>query len=275
MYNLNGFRYFRFAEAESGREMKRVIILIALLLSACGATEAEIQKAIAETESAKATNTVTETLAPSDTPTTVPTETFTPSPTPDLRVFNIDPMELLMDRNDMPVDGKYYIPNELWNGPHRNSEVVSGWGVEEGRQYLAASGRVDGWFIGYLRGTSRVLAPEEIYNSSILYSSSEGARLVMEEFSLCARAVEEDDYEVVVTDILIGEETSVCLKRTMEPSGAKIIMYLEFQYKNVIQDFYFYGWDYEVDLDMLAQVAENVLARMKELELSDSVTFKP
>ena len=250
---------------------KYTLVLISVaLLTGCGASESAIQTALAETAAAAPSSTYTS--EPTDEPTSTPEPTLTP--TPDTRVINVDPQKLLMGKEDIPIDGQYYLPASDWISPHRNSEIVSDWGVKEGREYLDRTGRIDGWFVIYERGTSRVLAPEQIYDNVVLYKNAEGARIVITEFGFCTEV--DTEYSMIETDILVGDFTNVCTFQEMQSGGEpRVLLRLEFIYKNVYHGIAIWGWDYEVDLEFLEATARNLLARLEDQPLSTSVTFAP
>lgn len=248
---------------------------IGLVLSACAPSEASVATAIALTQASAPTATVlppTETGTP--TPTLTPEPTATPSPTPDLRVIDTDPRNLLLEREDLPSDARYYLPNSSWISPHRNSEVVSGWGVEEGREYLEKTGRIDGWFVSFERGTSTVNAPEEIYDNVVLYKTVEGARLVLDQFSSCMDP--DSDYQIVDTDLLIGDGTIVCTSKEMQPSGKNRLWYrIEFIRRNVFHAVVGWGWEREVTPEYVEEVARTLLAKTDNAPLASEVSYSP
>ena len=251
--------------------MRKIIILFAiLLLTSCAPSPEAIRNAISQTEQAASTS--TSTPEPSSTPTLTPSRT--PSPTPDLRVIDVDPEKLLLTRHDIPIDGQYYIPDSTWKTPHRNSEIISGWGAEEGQEYLEETERVDGWLQWLARGTSRVVAPEQIYHNVILYSSIEGARRAsIDEYSIC---LDMDEDLVVITSLSqIGEDSWVCKEQVMEASGPRVTLVIEYRYRNVKHVIYIWGWAYEVTQSFLEEIAQNLIIRMDSLPLSENVTFSP
>lgn len=69
------------------------LIFVALIISACGPSQADIEKAISQTETARptATPTITYTLSPTptNTPTIKPTATKTPTPTIDIKATQL------------------------------------------------------------------------------------------------------------------------------------------------------------------------------------------
>jgi len=268
-----------------------LIVILTLLLSACGSgmptiDPLSIQTAIAQTAAANPTVTLTplQTETPLPTSTTIPTETSTPdptstptetpSPTPDLRVIDADPYTFLLKAEDLPKDAYYYLPNSEWISPHRNSEVVGGWGVDEGRAYLAATGRIDGWWVSYERGTRTVIAPEEVYDNPVLFRTTAGAKLVLTQYSTCSDP--DTKYIPVQTDLKIGDMTNVCMYREMQSSGEnRVDLLIEFSYRNVYHTVSGWGWEDEVQLDYVAAVARTLLAKLEVMPLSDSVTFEP
>jgi hypothetical protein len=177
-------------------------------------------------------------------------------------------------REDLPPEAKYFLPNSDWISPHRNSEVVSGWGVEEGRRYLEQTGRIDGWWVSFVRGTSTVNAPEEIYNNVVLYKTADGAKLVLEEFSSCEDP--DNEYTLVDPAPLIGDATKACIHKEMQSSGENRVTYrIEFLTRNVFHAVVGWGWEREVDGDYVADVARVLLAKAEQAPLATEVTFTP
>jgi hypothetical protein len=265
-------------------------VILGILLIGCAPSSTldagAVQTAIAETAAAnptasktpmptatlEPTATATPTETPEPTSTATPTETATP--TPDLRVFDADPHDFLLKVEDLPKEAKYYLPNYTWISPHRNSEIVSGWGVDEGREYLAATGRIDGWWVTYKRGTRTVIAPEEIWDNVILYRSIAGAQLVIQEYSNCTDR--DLGYTMIETDLKIGDLSEICFKKKMQSNGEYRVWYLiEFSYRNILHNIEGWGWQNEVRLEYLAEIAHTLLAKLEAAPLSDQVTFEP
>lgn len=242
------------------------VIAASIIVSACGqADELAIQTRVAQTLEVRASDPEQPSIAP---PTTEP------SPTPDARVINVDPETLLLAKSDLPQDARYYIPYPEWRSPHRNKEVLSGFGVEEGREYLARTGRVDGWFIQLQRGTSTVLAPEYVYDNVVLYSTAEGAVYVMTEFGGCSDP--ENDYQLVATEFQLGDLTNSCEWHEMQSGGENYVHYrIEFLYKNVYHAIEIMGWEYEIDPKYAEAIATTLYEKLLEAPLSSEVTYSP
>jgi len=270
-----------------------LIMILTLLLSACTSgtptiDPSSVQTAIAQTAAANPTATSTQmptetptaTLTPTETATSTPTSTSTdtPSPTPDLRVIDADPYTFLLKAEDLPKDAHYYLPDSSWISPHRNYEVVSGWTVDKGRAYLAATGRVDGWWVDYERGSNTVIAPEQIYDNPVLFRTIAGAQLLLTKFGTCVNPdlTQGRKYIPVQTELKIGDMTNVCLYREMQSNGENWVdLCIEFSYRNVAHGIDGMGREKDVQLDYLATVARTLLAKLEAMPLSDSVTFEP
>jgi hypothetical protein len=259
--------------------VKKIILTLIVLvfLSACAPSapsQGDIQTAIAQTE--QALPTLTPTFIPTNTPeptfTSVPT--IAPSPTPDQRVIDGNPEDFLMQLEDLPKDAKYYLPNSTWISPLRNSEIVSGWGVDEGREYLEKTGRVDGWTVDYERGTKTVITPEEMYDNVVLYRTVDGAHLIITEYSNCSDP--KSDFTELEIDFKIGDMTKACISRQMQSSGDNRVWYLiEFTYRNFYHSVGGWGWENEVRPEYVQDIARTLLAKLEAAPLSNEVTFSP
>lgn len=267
--------------------MKHALALICLLsvfLFACspsGPSESDIQTAIHQTEMVRPTDTVaptaTITFTASPTLTQTPTSTatasptFTPSPTPDLRVIKVEPQNLILVPEDLPKEARFYLPNSGWTSPHHNSEIISGWGRDRGLEYLDRTGRVDGWWVHYSRGTRTVVAPEEMFNNVIMYETAEGAQLTLTNYNMVLRGLPRDgDWEFVENiDLDLGETNNVMQSKEMQSNGKNRIWYrIQFTYRNYLAVVQGYGWDDEVRHEFVEDVARSVLEKLESAPLS-------
>jgi hypothetical protein len=210
------------------------------------------------------------------TPSPVPTETPTPEPTPtlDLRVIDIDPYQILLKKSDCNPDGRYYLPGEGWISPHKNSEVVGGWTVVKGQEYLADTGRIDGWIVYYARGNSNVLLPQEIGDNVVIFSTVAGSQLLITKYE--DRMVNEFFYNEIEDAPQIGDLTRAWVKRVTNSGGTMEVWYvITYSYRNISHSITVYGYDKEVKLEDAEYLARNLLAQLEQLPLSNEVTRKP
>lgn len=264
--------------------------LIIMLLVGCTSSNETRLEALAQTQTALAAPTQAQqgaaaTLLPSPPPATftpeptlAPTPTQAPSPTPDPRVIDVDPKNLLLVAEDLPAEGKYYLPGSSWISPHRNSEVRSGWGIEKGQEYLDATGRVDGWVVNFKNGTDRVDMPDQVHDTVVLYKTAEGTRLTLEQYSYCTdpeRGVKEG-YQAYKRSTQIGDASQWCIKTEAQTSGEdKVWLRVEFIYRNVYHAVRAYGRENEVTPEFVESVAAALINKLKAAPLSDAVTFSP
>jgi hypothetical protein len=167
-----------------------LIFIIAVLVSSCNPTKEVIQTAIAQTAVAqvskeKPTVQSTETPIPF-TPTiitsigniSIQTQTPTFELPKDTRVVLAKPVDLVLQKSDLPIEGKYYLPNQAWSSPITNDEIINEMGREVGSKYTSESGRVAGWFIGFAKPSLGIGSnyPFEIATSIIQYKTVEGSQ---------------------------------------------------------------------------------------------------
>lgn len=245
-----------------------VVLLAIIFVSGCGPSQEDIQATVQagmeQTQAALPTNTF---ILPTETPVPTATETITPSPTPtpDLRVIDIDPKKILLDKGELPPEGKYILPGPSWISPSTNAEIVASWTVEEGQAYLAKTGRVHGWTVEYYRNASGAVLPQNVYSQAVLFSTSEGAQLAL---------IESGNRGGLYSEIEAPNIGDVSKAYVGNNNGKKILRYY-FTYRNIFIDVTAGGSDVEVSLDFVTELAEKILARLKDLPLSNSVTFTP
>ena len=261
-----------------------IFILIAIVfISGCQPSEKTIQTAIAQTQVALPMPTFmpshtplpTVTPIPLNTPRTTPVFTSLPSPIPVSlnRLIDVDPRKLLLQYTDLPGEGNYYLPGEGWTSPHRNSEIISAWTVEKGEAYLAETGRIDGWWATYKRGNVGVLMPEEVYDNIVIYSKVEGAQITVLKYG--DKIITEENY-TEITASKIGDTNRAFQRLDTNSSGeTRISIAVIFSYQNIYHEVFIWGWEKEVALGFAIDVATGLVNTLKQLPLSETVTFRP
>jgi len=254
--------------SEKGDTMKKkpLILLTAAFLAACAPKPDEVEVTrvvVATSEPATASPTVQPTEEPIATPTPAPS----PTATPDIRVINSAPRAVILTKQELPPEGKFYLYDET---PHRNSEIIAGWGADQGARYLDESGRVDGWTIGYARGTTTTRVPETLEINAIVYKSVDGPRITEDVLGRCS-----EDW-TPLEDPKIGDDSDLCIWREMQPSGKNFIGYeLNVSIHNIRVQLWAFGFEDSFDLEWLLLVAQLQADKIRALPLSDSVTYAP
>lgn len=249
-------------------------------MSACSSQPSDnaIQTAIHETQSSDADQisipTTTYTQEPTATPSPIPTDTLTPvptssptpiptqSPTPDIRIIGGDPEDYILVPEDLPDK---FILSRGNSTPHLNSEILSARGVEDGKKYLDATGRIGGWIIWYYRASEIPIAPDWIQSYIVMYDSVEGP--------VVAKSDEYDwvdeDWEILDMDLDLGDWNRVSIFRERQSSGKYYVWYaIEFHYKNVWSEVLGQGLESDVQHEYIEDAALAVLEKLQEAPLS-------
>ena len=244
-----------------------------LMLAACAPSASAINTAIAQTQEAIPTNIAT--LIPTFTPEPAATVTLTsnPSPTPDTRLIDTDPRKLLLEKNELPAEGRYFLPDAGHISPITNTEIVSAWTVAQGQAYLEETGRIDGWEVSYTRGNSDILLPERVYHNVVIYSKIEGAQIVVTKYQ--DRAITIGNYKEIDAPQLGDVSRAFMYSETNSGGETRVNIQYAFSYRNIFHVVDLYGWDKEVSLEFAMSIANTLLESLQTLPLSDSVTFKP
>jgi len=248
-----------------------ISVFIMIFLSSCQMSEAAIQKAIDQTQSVLPTS--TNTSAPTSTATNTPEPTFTLTATitptftstPDLRIIEVGPEQFLLEKGDLPADAKYYVPNQLWISPDHNDEVIGRMGKNDGENYIDETDRIDGWYIIFYSGTSKVRAPKEVLHRIAQFESCEGALIAVEKYPEYEL---DNEYELVDDDYDLGDKTVISKYREIQPGGEYIVIYyVETAYRNYVSQIAAYGFEDKFDFEYVIQIAEIALELLADAPL--------
>jgi hypothetical protein len=232
---------------------------------------AKTMAAYASIQASNPTDTPTSTYTPTSTIT--PTGTQTPSPTPDVRVIDVNPQELSLKKADLPADAGYYLPGPNWTGAQLNSDIFNQMGTEKGKDYIERTGWTYGWWVNYERASTTVIAPQEVSDNVMLFTTYEGAIVHLHDYSTC---VSNKGFNNIEISSRIGDASTSCISRELQPSGEyKVVILINFVYRNIVHQVGGFGWEREVRQDYLHQIAETLLTQLEAVPLSEKVTVKP
>lgn len=244
--------------------MKKVLVslaLFALLLTACSGSAGEVV----------VVTTMSESVTPASEPTAIPPTAIpaaTPTETPDLRVIDASPRSVILTRQELPPEGRFYLIDE---SPTRNSEMISGWGTNEGALYLDQSGRVDGWEVTYARGTATTRVPEFLWFNAVVYKTTDGPIVTERVLGRCS-----EDWIELESPSLDETTTVLCVWREMQPNGKNLVSYmLDLSHRNFKIQMWVRGYEDSFDLEWLLTVAQIQLDKLFLLPLTDGVTYTP
>lgn len=260
-----------------GDIMKKVLCILALtvILAGCAPSPEAIEKALAQTQTAIAllsTNTPTITNTPTETSTPTPTNTPEPTftPTPDLRIIDGDPYDFALTRDDLPKESQYFLPDSSWTGRHSNNEVIGGWGVDEGQEYLKRTGRIDGWWVELYRGSEILKAPQNFYCNVVEYETTEGAQISLLDYNVIAYPDRASVEYLLAKEVFpeLGDTRIAYYYEYMADSGEKEIYYnIESTYYNFLVSCFGWGRKVEVEPDFVANVVKKIIDKMKAAPL--------
>jgi hypothetical protein len=231
--------------------MKTILsfFFIAFLLFACAPPE---QVEPTTTEPARPALTSigappTETQAPTATATPIPTST------PDLSTITVDPKNFLLEFEDLPIVGKYYLPKDGLS-PYRNSEIIQRLGTEKGEKYIQVTGRLDGWIVTYERGVRIQTIPQVIIDNISMFQTIEGAQLSINNDV----GTLSSNYKEIVLPGTLGD-----FSRGFSYSRNNLVNYVYFfSYKNYVHILEFRGTENEVTLGFVDDIANKLLDKL-------------
>jgi len=252
------------------------ILLVALILTACSPSEAQVQTAVAETEAAAPTETAAPvpTDIPTEMPTVMPTEAPTetlapsPSPTPDLRVINTDPKSIILTLDEM-TDFDEVEQNISYPKGYLNKTCALG--ADEAVAFLERTGLVTGWTTVYHLPDIGVEYSGYFEITPLVFESLEGPNLMFEEWG---GPCEYDVYDYV-EDLDYGEKTTACIYRIWQESSQNdLIKYrLAIKYKNVLLGVLAQGLEDSFDLDQVYRLVDLQMDKLASLPLEEEITL--
>jgi hypothetical protein len=210
------------------------------------------------------THTPTATLEPTATATLTPPPppSRTPSPTPDTRVIIEEPMKFLCEGWDVrgTFRGVY---------PQPNSGIVKETNADAGYSFIEETGRMDGFTVAYYNPASPNNNFADWYTCSIeRFVTGEGAHIALNDYFYKPEYA--DNWDRSRLDPRLGEEGFVLLAKEHKAAGSgKAEQHVRFRYRNFIVDIGADGWDHEMDLDYLIDVAKLVVSRLETAYLSE------
>jgi len=261
------------------KHLYTLLFIVVLFVSGCQPSETAIQPAIALTQAANPTSTFTPiqstdtpttilTATPTNTPTIEPTATNAPTPTPDIRIIIGDAEDYILQKSDL-LDKYVLRPGD--SSPHLNEEILGARGVEEGKAYLRATGRIKGWIIWYNLVSPTAIAPEWIRSYIVMYQTAEGPTLAMgpewnkDLFDQFKRG----ELERVEDKSDLGDENLAYFFRERQSDGQYfVVYYIEFRYRNVWAQVLGEGVESDVQPEYIENLARIVLSKLQEAPLS-------
>ena len=155
-----------------------------------------------------------------------------------------------------------------------NEETISGWTVEEGRDYVISTGREIGWYVGFARGTRAVALPDQIVSQSIRYNSTKGAQLYMTKYGL-EHTEKTGLWKKVDKKLDLGDFNTTYIRKEITSGGDYLISYsIYFSYYNFVASVSGYGLEKDVSDDFIENLARVMLDKLKTANLEEPAKLK-
>ncbi|MDH3944526.1 MAG: hypothetical protein OEV06_10580 [Anaerolineae bacterium] len=165
------------------------------------------------------------------------------------------------------IESSYYVDS---GGEKRwaNRSVILEMGEVPGKSYVAATGRVDGWYINLRRSDRTDITPATITNTVEVFEKSSGARLALSEEYFKAYHDEDEAFEFIDRSCNFGSECILYTSEEFHPgSGLTTMRYdIAFVYKNVLVWISATGLDIELNQDDVIELAEIILDKLETFE---------
>jgi hypothetical protein len=232
--------------------MKRLLLILSLfvlMLSACGTTGP--QPAVP---------------SPTGNPIRETSPAASETPAREHRTTAEELAEFLLKPEDLPVEAHYYLPDSSYTSPYDNTAVVSSWGGEKGWEYLQRTGRVDGYWVEYLRGSEDITAPEEMFCNIVKFETTQGAQLSLTDYNLVViDAPDGKEWSFVnLPELDLGDTNIILTSKELQDNGENRIWYrIEFTYKSYVGVVAGHGWEDEVQPEFIERAARSVLAKLE------------
>jgi hypothetical protein len=196
----------------------------------------------------------------------------------DTRVVLTYPSRLVLRRGDLPVDGKYILPNQNWSTPRTNNEILQSRGVEKGNYYLSKSGRVTAWDIGYTRPTKSVGAdlPLQIQSCVVQFKTIDGPIYSIKEiFTMTSEMYKWKEYTLSNGDEAVYHtETSPTSEKMFNNVGKADWVYIKVAHRNYLIEISLMGvaGADQVSKEFAEDMANKVIAKIEAEKLVDEWT---
>lgn len=187
---------------------------------------------------------------------------------PVTRVFGGHAQDFVLSAEDFP---QAYVLVPEFSGEQSNARVIELRGEEEGKAYIEASNRLDGWVSIFERSSSDSVTPQYVLSHAILFESHAGALAALDpqwnrEFARIKGGISDQ-----LTSERLPPETSLIV-RTVEAveRGDQIELAVYVVHHNLLLVVDGLGFSDEVQLDYMIDLMETQIAKIDGMEEEDS-----
>ena len=154
-----------------------------------------------------------------------------------------------------------------------NLRVINSVGEVQGKRYIAATDRLDGWSLLLARVNKEELIPYAIYSEVEVFETSEGAQTAFSPDWFPAYNVEEgtDPPTFIEDGCDFGDACIMYLYETLDPATELTTLRYEiaFVYKNLIGKVMGRGLDFDMDPDYIVDTAELLFEKIDSAPMAE------
>jgi hypothetical protein len=176
--------------------------------------------------------------------------------------------DYVLQPGDLSVN--YYLPAGE-TGRVSNNELIGAMGQLEGKRYVLATGRVDGWETRLKRSSSNVIAPAGWYSTVDVFETSDGASAALSpEWFWAYTDPDRAPSEWLKDGCDLGHECLMFLTDKFDPAtGLTTLTYhVAFRYHNVVVWVAGHGLDVDITPDDVLAAAQSILDRLAQQPLT-------
>jgi hypothetical protein len=181
----------------------------------------------------------------------------------------VDGLEYYVLRlDDMPDPYKIVVDGEQHM---TNLRVINTVGEVDGKRYIAATGRVDGWFLELERVHKADLIPATITSYIQVFETSEGAKTAFGPDHLEVYTNEEREANFIEDGCDLGDACVIYYYEKLEPTTEVTILQYEvaFVYKNTLSVVMGRGLDFDMNPDYLLNAASIMIDKIDTAQLAE------
>jgi hypothetical protein len=198
-----------------------------------------------------------------------PTTLTTRSPTQDQRIIADGAENFLPRVQDLPAEGRFYLPSRTLIGPVHNPDILKDWGLEPGNLYVNQTRRIDGWKATYLRGSEGVNSPQKVTFYLDQHKDAVGALKAIDQFRPGLPANPGRGWTSLPTTIKLGDLATASVRKQTVDDRLQVTYRIDFASRNFAAAVEVSGAETDASLEWTLKAAEMLANRLKTARLVD------
>ena len=138
-------------------------------------------------------------------------------------------------------------------------------------KYLEETGRIDGWWVYFIRARNVNHTPDQISHGIAQYQTHEGAYVTVKEYNYVDH---ENDagWKFFHQELDLGDFSLAFYLKQMQPNGKyKIWITIDTSYRNYVSRVGGYGWEELVTMEYMLDIANRALSKLEAVPLVEKI----